>query len=52
VDSGETKRNASMFLSSSNLKMLLFHYIVVFSKGKGLNNNRSRDWIKGDDDNV
>jgi hypothetical protein len=39
------RRNAFPFLPSSGFKMLLFRYIVVFRKGEGLSNDRSRDWI-------
>jgi hypothetical protein len=34
------------------LEAIVFHYTVVFRKGEGLSNVRSRDWIKGDDDSV
>jgi hypothetical protein len=39
------RRNAFLFLPSFGLKMLLFRYAVVFKKGEGLSNDKSRDWI-------
>jgi hypothetical protein len=44
--------NASLFLSSFGLKVLIFRYVIVFKKGEGLSNDRNKDWIRGDDDSV
>ncbi len=38
-------RNAFLFFPSFGLKMLLFRYVVVLTKGEGLSNDKSRDWI-------
>jgi hypothetical protein len=46
------RRNAFLFISSLGLKMLFFRCVVVLRKGERLSNDRSRDWIRGDDDNV
>jgi hypothetical protein len=46
------RRNAFPFISSLGLKMLFFRCVLVLRKGERLSNDRSRDWIRGDDDNV